>query len=174
MLQTQRARIKHLNAIMSIIDAARTTMQHNDNANQWINGYPSVEIIKKDIEDEHGLVIVDDKDKAVAYYVFKHGPDSTYQTIKDGQWLDSGFKELAPNDRLCTYSVIHRIASLPNVHGIFDEILRHCSLFSTNIRIDTHRDNHIMQHLLEKHGFVYCGIIFTENGDERLAYQKVD
>ena len=172
MLQTKRARIKHLDAIMSIIDAARTTMQLNGNAHQWADGYPGVEIIKKDIEDKHGLVIVDDEDKIVAYYVFSKGPDSTYETIKDGEWLDSGFEEFVPEAEFCNYSVIHRIASLPNVHGIFDEILHHCSLFSSNIRIDTHRDNHIMQHLLEKHGFVYCGIIFTERGDERLAYQR--
>ena len=36
-----------------------------------------------------------------------------------------------------------------------------------------HRDNHIMQHLLAKHGFSQCGIIHLLNGDERLAYQKV-
>ena len=174
MLQTKRAKTKHLNAIMSIIDAARTTMQLNGNAHQWADGYPSVEIIKKDIEDEKGLIIVDDEDKVIAYYVLKGGPDSTYETIKQGQWLESGYGEYAPGARFCTYSVIHRIASLPNVHGIFDEIMRHCSLFSRNIRIDTHRDNHIMQHLLEKHGFVYCGIIFTERGDERLAYQRLD
>ena len=41
-----------------------------------------------------------------------------------------------------------------------------------NLKIDTHRDNHIMQHLLERKGFTYCGIIHTDNGAERLAYQK--
>ena len=41
-----------------------------------------------------------------------------------------------------------------------------------NIRIDTHRDNKIMQHNIEKHCFTYCGIIYLANGDERLAYQK--
>jgi RimJ/RimL family protein N-acetyltransferase len=41
-----------------------------------------------------------------------------------------------------------------------------------NIRIDTHRDNAIMQHLLEKNGFVKCGIIYVEDGSPRIAYQK--
>ena len=41
-----------------------------------------------------------------------------------------------------------------------------------NIRIDTHRDNKIMRHNIEKHCFTYCGIIYLANGDERLAYQK--
>ena len=30
-----------------------------------------------------------------------------------------------------------------------------------------------MQHILQKHGFRYCGIIYLLNGDERLAYQKI-
>ena len=41
------------------------------------------------------------------------------------------------------------------------------------IRIDTYRDNQIMQHVIKKYGFGYCGIIFLANGDERLAYQKI-
>ena len=31
-----------------------------------------------------------------------------------------------------------------------------------------------MQHNIEKHGFTYCGIIYLANGDERLAYQKLN
>ena len=31
-----------------------------------------------------------------------------------------------------------------------------------------------MQHNIEKHGFTYCGIIYLVNGDERLAYQKLN
>ncbi len=171
MLQTEKARIEDLEIIMSVIDAARNIMQQNGNTQQWVKGYPDIETIKQDIANENGLVIVDENEEIVAYYAFiRNQLDPTYQTIKDGHWLDSDTDELG----LCSYSVIHRIASLPNVHGIFDEIMRHCSVFTGNIRIDTHRDNHIMQHILEKHGFVYCGIIFTERGDERLAYQRME
>jgi len=42
-----------------------------------------------------------------------------------------------------------------------------------NIRIDTHKDNHIMQHNLAKYGFQYCGIIYIASGAERLAYQRL-
>ena len=48
-----------------------------------------------------------------------------------------------------------------------------CFARDANIRIDTHRDNTIMQHNLQKHGFTYCGIIFLASGDERLAYQRI-
>ena len=41
-----------------------------------------------------------------------------------------------------------------------------------NIRIDTHEDNRIMQHLLDKYGFAKCGCIYVEDGTPRIAYQK--
>ena len=31
----------------------------------------------------------------------------------------------------------------------------------------------IMQHNILKHGFTYCGIIYLQSGDARLAYQKI-
>jgi hypothetical protein len=30
-----------------------------------------------------------------------------------------------------------------------------------------------MRRMLEKNGFVYCGIIYLESGDERVAYEKI-
>ena len=52
-------------------------------------------------------------------------------------------------------------------------LLDFCFRRSPNLRIDTHRDNVIMQHLMQRHGFTRCGIIYLANGDERLAYQKI-
>ncbi len=48
-----------------------------------------------------------------------------------------------------------------------------CFTHDANIRIDTHKDNLIMQHNIAKHDFTYCGIIYLPSGDERLAYQKI-
>ena len=76
-------------------------------------------------------------------------------------------------DDIQAYHVIHRIASYPDARGIFSDIMEFCFSHDSNIRIDTHRDNTIMQHNIEKHGFTYCGIIYLVNGDERLAYQKL-
>ena len=42
-----------------------------------------------------------------------------------------------------------------------------------NIRVDTHRDNKVMQHILTKYGFQRCGIIYVKNGTERIAYQRI-
>ena len=41
------------------------------------------------------------------------------------------------------------------------------------MRIDTHEDNKIMQHLIEKNGFSKRGIIFKDDGSPRVAFEYV-
>ena len=41
-----------------------------------------------------------------------------------------------------------------------------------SILIDTHRQNIPMQRTLKKNGFTRCGVIYLEDGSERIAYQK--
>ena len=40
------------------------------------------------------------------------------------------------------------------------------------LRGDTHRDNKIMQRVMEKNGLSYRGVIYLEDGGERLAFEK--
>jgi hypothetical protein len=40
----------------------------------------------------------------------------------------------------------------------------------STIRIDTHRDNCIMKHILTKYGFTMCGVIYLADGAPRDAY----
>ena len=39
--------------------------------------------------------------------------------------------------------------------------------------MDTHEDNISMQRLLEKNNFKYCGIIYLEDGNKRIAFEKL-
>ena len=64
------------------------------------------------------------------------------------------------------------MASYPEVHGIFSTVIDYAGAHYSHLRIDTHRDNRIMQHLIRKHGFTYCGIIWLQDGTERLAYER--
>ncbi|MBR6197530.1 MAG: N-acetyltransferase [Bacteroidaceae bacterium] len=148
--------------IMHVIEAAKGIMRSSGNMHQWVDGYPSESVILSDIEHEVGYVVVDDT-KIVGYFAFIPSPDPTYAKIYQGEWTDD----------ILPYHVIHRIASYPDVHNIFRDIIDFCYAIDTNLRVDTHRDNTIMQHNLLKHGFTYCGIIYLLSGDERLAYQKV-
>lgn len=147
---------------MEVLSAAKKIMRSSGNLNQWIGGYPSEEAILGDIEKGCGYV-VEDEGNVVAYFAFVPSPEPTYKSIYEGKWLDNSLP----------YHVIHRIGSLPQVHGVFKFIMDWCFGQDPNIRIDTHRDNRIMQHLILKEGFTYCGIIYLANGDERLAYQAI-
>ena len=153
-----------LPAILPVLEAAKGIMRASGNLHQWVGGYPSEEVIRADIDKGYGFVVVDAGDGLVAgYFAFIPSPEPTYAAIYDGAWQDDTLP----------YHVVHRIASLPQVHGVLRCILDYCFGVDPNIRIDTHRDNRIMQHGLLKYGFRYCGIIYLTSGDERLAYQRI-
>ena len=148
-------------AVMDVMEAAKGIMRQSGNLHQWGEGYPSEAVITSDMQ-RHGGFVVEEDGAVVAYFAFLPSPEPTYDRIYEGEWLDD----------VLPYHVVHRIASYPDVHGIFDDIMAFCFAHDANIRIDTHRDNTIMQHNIAKHGFTYCGIIYLASGDERLAYQK--
>lgn len=158
----REARPADMAEIMKVMAAAKTIMRQSGNLHQWIDGYPSEAVVTSDMKKGGGFVIVDDGE-VVGYFAFLPSPEPTYANIYEGAWIDDTLP----------YHVVHRIASYPQSHGIFSSIMDYCFSYDGNIRIDTHRDNTIMQHNIAKHSFTYCGIIFLSNGDERLAYQKI-
>lgn len=151
-----------IDAIMPIIDQARSIMRANGNRRQWINGYPQRETIVDDIAHKRGRVVADNG-TIVAYFALMEGPDPTYRHIEGPGWID----EERP------YHVVHRIASTPVSHGIMQSLLHYCFSMDSNIRIDTHADNTIMQHILEQNQFTHCGTIYVDDGSPRRAYQRI-
>ena len=158
----REATITDMPMIMQVMESAKKIMQVSGNLHQWGVGYPSEAIIAADM-GKGGAFVIEDDGRLVAYFAFLPSPEPTYSKIYGGGWLD--------DDR--PYHVIHRIASIPDSHGIFKSIMDFASAHESNIRIDTHKDNAIMQHNIVKHGFHYCGIIHLASGNERLAYQKL-
>ena len=158
----REATITDMPMIMQVMESAKKIMQVSGNLYQWGTGYPSEAIIAADME-KGGAFVIEDDGRLVGYFAFLPSPEPTYSKIFGGEWLDDGRP----------YHVIHRIASIPNSHGIFKSIMDFVFAYESNIRIDTHKDNTIMQHNIVKHGFRYCGIIHLASGDERLAYQKI-
>lgn len=148
--------------VMEIYDYARAFMRANGNVTQWVNGYPSEELIRQEIQDGHSFVCTDGDGEIVGTFCFILGDDPTYQQIYDGAWL---------NDE--PYGVIHRMGTNGKRKGIAEACLNWSFQHSNNIRVDTHRDNLVMQHILEKNGFKRCGIIYVRDGTERIAYQKI-
>ncbi|MDL2277952.1 GNAT family N-acetyltransferase [Parabacteroides sp. OttesenSCG-928-G07] len=160
----RKAGIKDLNLLMEVYAHARQFMQETGNKNQWINGYPSEEVICNDILSENSYVVLDEKtNELVAVFYFRQGDDPTYAKIYDGEWL---------NDK--PYGVVHRMASAGKMKGIADYCLEWCYGQCANIRVDTHKDNLIMQNILKRNGYRQCGIIYVANGTERIAFQKTE
>ena len=151
-----------LTSIMTVLDAAKGIMRASGNTGQWVNGYPSREVVETDISSGYGFVVVD-ASRIVGYFAYIPSPEPTYSYIEGGAWLEDTLP----------YHVVHRIGSVPEVHGVFRTIMDWCFEREGNIRIDTYRDNYIMQHCIESYGFTYCGIIYLADGAPRLAYQKL-
>ena len=146
-------------ALRPVFEAAKGIMRADGNHEQWgAPGFPGDALLLHDIARGGGYVI--EKDSIVAYFALLPSPEPTYSHI-DGAWLTDE-----------PYGVIHRIASYPEVHGIFSAIIDFAAARYSHLRIDTHRDNRIMQHLIDTAGFTYCGIIWLEDGTERLAYER--
>ena len=153
-----------LDRILEIYDIAKKYMHENGNPNQWNGAYPDRATLETDIACNR-LYIYKSDGVIHGVFVLLLEKEATYDYIEEGQWL---------NDM--PYGTIHRIAGSREIKGIFEKCLHFCkqklvSMGRCNLRIDTHHDNHTMQYLLEKHGFVKCGIIYLINGEPRIAYQ---
>ena len=153
------ARVEDLNAILAVYEAARRYMRENGNPTQWGESYPERSMLEEDIRRRQ--LYVDEQEGAIhGAFAFILGEDPTYAYIEDGAWLND-----AP------YGTIHRVAGDGAVKGTFDRCLAFCKGRSQELRIDTHRDNLTMQHLIERSGFARCGIVYMEDGSPRIAYQ---
>ena len=156
----RKAEPKDLAKIKKIYSLAKDYMRKNGNPNQWKGDYPNEIDAQEDISNGIGYVC-EDGGEVVAVFAFKIGVEPTYNKIFEGKWL---------ND--LPYAFMHRIAVLKHGKGIVDFCFKECFKLFPNLKIDTHRDNIPMQKVLKRNGFSYCGIIYLENGEERLAFQK--
>lgn len=158
----KKAKVCDLAKVKEIYSQARKFMAENGNPTQWGNTYPSEELIIDDIEKENLHICVDEnKNEIVGVFCFFIGEDSTYKTIYDGEWITP---EVG--------GVIHRIATSAHSKGVAKTCFDYAFSICGNLRIDTHEDNIPMQKCLAKNHFTHCGIIYTDDGSKRLAYQK--
>lgn len=157
-MEIRPAKYEELEGIYAIYERARAFMRENGNPDQWGEVYPSAELIKNDLDGGHLRVLVGESGELEGVFsVFPEG-DADYNVI-DGKWL---------NDK--PYAAVHRIASAGLSRGIFGIILDYCLGISDNLKIDTHRQNTVMQRVLKKHGFIECGIIKAD-GLPFVAFQ---
>lgn len=156
----RKATYDDLPVLMDVFRKARGIMRSSGNMHQWNDGYPSEAVVRKDIDNGHCVVLCEEGE-VLATMAFIPGPDPTYAEIYDGGWLSDAL-----------YHVIHRIAVAEPGHNAAKALLDWGFGQTGSIRIDTHKDNVIMHHVLSKYGFTHCGMILLANGDPREAYQK--
>lgn len=132
---------------------------------QWTDDYPNRDTVKDDILSQKGYVLK--VDGAIAGYMcIDFSGEPAYESI-NGSWRSEK-----------NYAVIHRMAFRKIFCGkglseaSFSLAEKLCIEQGVDyLRIDTAYPNKRMQHILEKNGFKYCGVIKYQ-GSERLAYDK--
>lgn len=163
-----------LPSILSIYTAARKFMEETGNASQWNDSYPPVSLVEEDIKKNQLYVITTDtgaqdtvpndpaplSDTVHAVFAFLPGEEPDYDVITDGHWLSD-----------TPYRAVHRVASDGTIRGVVSQCMDYCKSQCSHLRIDTHKNNLVMQHQLEKNGFRRCGIIHIADGSPRIAYE---
>ena len=158
------AQMKDFRQCMDILSDGRE-FQREQGFVQWEDGYPDEGSVLGDLQNGLGYVVKVDGTIAAYMYLGFDG-DPAYPEIQ-GAW-----KYGEP------YAVVHRIAIGSEFRGqglgsitfrLVEDFCKSKGFYL--LRIDTHRENKRMQHVLEKNGFIYCGIVI-QNGGERLAYEK--
>ena len=155
-MDIRKTTVEDIDAVMAIYESAQSFMVKSGNPNQWKKGHPTRAMIEEDVRLSRHYVC-EENGRIECVFMYTDEPDPTYAYIEDGEW---------PNTR--RYGTMHRIASAGNVRRIADICFERCK----NLRADTHRDNKVMQNVLARNGFEYCGIIYIADGTPRLAYQK--
>jgi len=145
--------------LLSIYANARSFMRASGNLTQWTDDYPGTELLLSDM-GKNALYVLEKNGEILCVFALFDGEDPTYLHI-DGAWMSNE-----------PYLTIHRIASSGKESRIADRVFAWAYNRLPNLRIDTHEDNYPMQRCLARNGFVYCGVIYLENGDPRRAYQK--
>lgn len=151
--------VADIEAVMQMYDHSRSVMRANGNLTQWV-GYPTRDDIADDIACDASRII-ENHGMPVGTFAVVPGVEPTYSVIAHGRWID----ERTP------YSTLHRMAAMPDTHGIADIGFLYAKQCCQHLRVDTHADNKAMRHILDKHGFVYCGIVFMNDGSPRVAYE---
>ena len=165
----RRAEISDIDRILTVFADAREFLR-NCGVDQWQDGFPDRQTISDDINSAEAFVLTD-RNMIIGFFVLSLIPEVSYAKIKGEGWLndDDG------------YAVIHRaaISSSHRGRGISAAIFSVCEQKAKHhgmrsIRIDTHKDNALMRHLIIRNGYTYFGIIrLTRDDSERVAFEKL-
>lgn len=150
---------RDIEAVMQMYAYSRSLMRAAGNTVQW-TGYPTEDDIRDDIRRDVSHIVEHDG-RPVATFALVPGIEPTYDFINHGRWID----------KQSPYVTVHRVAKTEGVNGIADLVFRIAKERHNHLRVDTHATNAAMRHMMDKEGFVYCGIIYMPDGSPRVAYE---
>ncbi|AOW08606.1 GNAT family N-acetyltransferase [Flavobacterium gilvum] len=163
--QFRKAEITEIPQIWDILQSA-IKRRKEDGSDQWQDGYPNPEVVKKDIEKEAGFVLTEGEN-IVGYCSILINDEPEYAKI-EGNWLT--------ND---DFVVFHRVAISEQylgkgcakiMMGFIEDFARKNNIYS--VKADTNFDNFAMKNIFEKLGYEFCGHVYFRGG-QRKAYEKV-
>lgn len=154
----KNASLNDLDTIMSMIEEGRKHIQ-SYNIPQWINGYPSRETIKEDIDNNRGYLVIDNNETIGYFVIIEYDP--CYDEI-DGKWLDDS-----------PYIAVHRTVTKYFNRGLGSKMFDEIKNKYKHIRVDTHESNISMNKCLLKNDFKYCGVIHLSDNSPRNAYEYI-
>ncbi len=162
------SREEELDALLEIVEHGRAALAEAG-VPQWNDGYPNRDTIEQDLRKKVSYTVtLDEKPIATAVILVDGEPD--YNEINGGRWLQRG-----------PYITVHRVATHKGAKrtGAASLLIKEAERIAREhgfsaVRIDTHRQNLVMQAFLEKNGFTRCGVIrLRRSGDERIAFEKL-
>ena len=163
--QFRKATLTEIPAIWEILKQA-IQRRKEEGSNQWQDGYPNPEGIQKDIENDHGFVLID-QETIIGYTAVLINDEPEYEKIV-GKWQTH-----------TDFVVYHRVAIAQDYlgKGLAKIMLTYIEEFAIenniySVKADTNFDNKPMLVLFEKLGYSYCGEVYFR-GSARRAYEKV-
>lgn len=167
-MKFRKTRKEDIPGIMRIIRQAQEYMKVQG-IDQWQDGYPQEAVFENDIAHGYSYVMEEDG-KIIGTMAVIFDGEPTYDKIYNGAWKTSDEP----------YAAIHRVAVDAQLKGrgiagaMISEVENLCRVRDVHsMKNDTHRDNQSMQRMLAKNGFAYCGIIYLEDGAERIGFEKL-
>ena len=161
----RKAQSSEADLIWSILQQA-IIRRKLDGSQQWQDGYPNLEFVKKDIEKGVGYVLTENN-VIIGYASIVFNNEPAYDKL-NGKWLTNS-----------DFVVLHRLA-IAGSHlgkGLAQKILLYTeelalqnNIFS--IKVDTNFDNIPMLKIFEKLNYVYCGEVEFRGG-KRKAFEKI-
>ncbi len=169
----RKATLSDIPCILPVIEDAKAFLRQNG-VDQWQDGFPNPTTLTEDINKRHSFVIYSQENQVspAGFLVLSLEPEPPYHNPVEGKLQLEG-----------PYVTIHRTAVKKENQrkGISHAMFAFAEDFALSnntkiLRVDTHKDNKIMQHILDREGFKYCCLVQLPPEDNlrmrRIVFEK--